>query len=334
MPDSEVSQARTESQRQNRGRNRGHRRGRLGGNRPQVNGSRPGADSASSQSDAPRSQPGPVATQTPPQAHISDSPRTESSNPGSRGRRGRNRPSRGQRQSERGELASRDAPRPPAHRAFGGHLTSAVAENDSDYGPSIVAPSLSGDAPEFVPGQPVVPRKKSSRPRVPTQPKAKPAKSMADDLGTRIHEDVANLNYECAICTDDVSRTSHIWSCTLCWTVVHLKCVKRWYGNQKKQQDLQSAEPQMEFSWRRARSRGRPVRIRAPFNATPGHVLHVAWWDQLSLASAGKTNLASSAERPTMRTDGAAKNYVEIFFHAGSTFARSLAILDCAENVT
>lgn len=249
MPDPEVSQARTESQRQNRGRNHGHRRGRRGGNRPQVNGSRPGADSASSQSDAPRTQPGSVATQTPPQAHVSDSPRTESSNPGSRGR-GRNRPSRGQRQSERGELASRDAPRPQAHRAFGGHLTSAVAGNDSDYGSSIVAPSLSGDAPEFVPGQPVVPRKKSSRPRVPTQPKAKPEKSMADDLGTRIHEDVANLNYECAICTDDVSRTSHIWSCTLCWTVVHLKCVKRWYGNQKKQQDLQSAEPQMEFTWR------------------------------------------------------------------------------------
>lgn len=41
-----------------------------------------------------------------------------------------------------------------------------------------------------------------------------------------------------------------MWSCTLCWTVVHLRCVKRWHDNQKKQQDLQSSEPQQDFSWR------------------------------------------------------------------------------------
>ena len=75
-------------------------------------------------------------------------------------------------------------------------------------------------------------------------------KSTADDLGTRIHEDIKNLNYECAICTDDVSRYSRIWSCTLCWTVVHLKCVKRWHDNQKKQQDSQPAEPQRVLTWR------------------------------------------------------------------------------------
>lgn len=78
----------------------------------------------------------------------------------------------------------------------------------------------------------------------------KQPKSTAADLGTRIHDDISNWNYECAICTDDVLRTSHVWSCTVCWTVVHLKCAKRWYGNQKKQDDLQSSEPQREFLWR------------------------------------------------------------------------------------
>lgn len=91
---------------------------------------------------------------------------------------------------------------------------------------------------------------KSSKPRAPAQSKVKLPKSTAADLGTRIHEDIGSWNYECAICTDDVIRTSQIWSCTLCWTVVHLKCAKRWHGNQKKQQDLQSTEPQQEFSWR------------------------------------------------------------------------------------
>lgn len=91
-------------------------------------------------------------------------------------------------------------------------------------------------------------RKREAAPR--RQQQARLPKSAAADLGTRIHEDIANLNYECAICTDDVLRTSSVWSCTLCWTVIHLKCVKRWYENQRKQEDLQSAQPQSEASWR------------------------------------------------------------------------------------
>lgn len=93
----------------------------------------------------------------------------------------------------------------------------------------------------------------SSKPRkapVPVQQQARLPKSTATDLGTRIHEDISSWNYECAICTDDVVRASHVWSCTVCWTVVHLKCAKKWYGNQKRQDDLQSSEPQREFSWR------------------------------------------------------------------------------------
>lgn len=51
-----------------------------------------------------------------------------------------------------------DAPRPSAQRAFGGHLTSATAETGDDDS-VFVAASLSADAPEFVPGQPIVTRR-------------------------------------------------------------------------------------------------------------------------------------------------------------------------------
>ncbi|KAK8925108.1 FKBP12-associated protein 1 [Metarhizium anisopliae] len=68
---------------------------------------------------------------------------------------------------------------------------------------------------------------KPTKPKTFAKPQVRLPKSTAEDLGTRIHEDIRNFNYECAICTDDVVRTSHVWSCTLCWTVVHLKCVRK-----------------------------------------------------------------------------------------------------------
>ncbi|RDA87306.1 hypothetical protein CP532_2624 [Ophiocordyceps camponoti-leonardi (nom. inval.)] len=89
-----------------------------------------------------------------------------------------------------------------------------------------------------------------TRASTPKQPRVKLPKSTAEDLGTRIHEDIANWNYECTICTDDVLRTSQVWSCALCWTVVHLKCARKWHENQKKQADCQSGDPQSESSWR------------------------------------------------------------------------------------
>ena len=94
----------------------------------------------------------------------------------------------------------------------------------------------------------------SSRPSAPrVQQAARPVvpKSTAPDLITRIHEDISNHNYECAICTDDVVRTSKIWTCTLCWTTVHQKCVNQWYRNQKSQYNEQQAKnPTGDFKWR------------------------------------------------------------------------------------
>ena len=90
-------------------------------------------------------------------------------------------------------------------------------------------------------------RRVAQQKAVPKQPKL--PKSQANDLPTRIHEDISNLNYECCICTDDVIRSDQVWSCTLCWTVVHMKCVKAWFKNQKSH-DMQSNEPVREALWR------------------------------------------------------------------------------------
>jgi transcriptional repressor NF-X1 len=78
------------------------------------------------------------------------------------------------------------------------------------------------------------------------------SKSLAPDLATRIHEDIDNGQYECVICTSEVVRTSQIWTCSICWTVSHLHCVKKWYKNQsqnveQQQQELDQHQPR---SWR------------------------------------------------------------------------------------
>ncbi|EFY87775.1 hypothetical protein J3459_003979 [Metarhizium acridum] len=246
MPEAEGSQAQTQSQRPNRGRNHGHRRGRGGKSRQLAEGSRSGAASAPSQSETFQSQAGSTATQT--QIRGSFQPPARSIPDGSNSnQRGRGRKGRGPRQAGRGS-ARHDAPRSFAHRSFGGHLTGATGEAGDS--PVSAAPSLSADAPEFVPGKPLVTRSKSTKSKASAKPQVRLPKSAADNLGTRIHEDISNFNYECAICTDDVVRTSHVWSCTLCWTVVHLKCVRKWHDNQKKQRDVQSSEPQQVFTWR------------------------------------------------------------------------------------
>lgn len=160
----------------------------------------------------------------------------------------RARPSKG-RGGNRGGRGSGRKPetpsRPATHRAFGGHLTSETPDDaESESG----AASLNGDAPVFVPGQPMTARSKPvpSRPKRPT---VQLPKSTAVDLPTRVHEDIKNFNYECAICTDDVTRSSQVWSCTICWTVIHLRCAKKWYTNQMKRED-NPAQPQQELQWR------------------------------------------------------------------------------------
>ncbi|OHE96996.1 NF-X1 type zinc finger [Colletotrichum orchidophilum] len=154
------------------------------------------------------------------------------SEPSSSGRRDRGRGgSRGGSRGGRRGGAVRGGTVSGTQRTFGGSLTTAADSNVPD------AQGLSADAPAFVPGQPVVhrgkqPAPKQKKPQYPLAPK-----SAAADLPTRIHEDISNGQYECVICSSEVLRPSRVWSCGLCWTVLHLSCVKKWFTSQLKKDD-------------------------------------------------------------------------------------------------
>lgn len=76
------------------------------------------------------------------------------------------------------------------------------------------------------------------------------SKSSAADLTTRIHEDIANGLYECVICTNELTRNTRIWSCSVCWTVTHLSCVKKWHANQEKNAEQQEQNTDQPLTWR------------------------------------------------------------------------------------
>lgn len=238
MPENQGNPPHTPSQGSSRGRyNHGRRRGRSG------RGPRPNDGPSERSADTPSVNGSVHSSPAPPQE---DLPRGSNS----RSRGNRSRPSKRQ----TGVSGSTPTgPRSAGRRAFGGHLSSArEASNELSNSSSSAPVGLSVDAPEFVPGQPIVPRSKVAKP-APSRPKQtqpKLPKSTASDLATRIHEDISNANYECTVCTDEVLRTSHIWSCTLCWTVVHMKCAKKWHSNQMKEEEPQSAQMQNESSWR------------------------------------------------------------------------------------
>ena len=109
----------------------------------------------------------------------------------------------------------------PAGRSFGGRLT---------------RPGLDINATEFVPAS-LPPRPSSVNSSKPAREKQGPKKkhtpqrpspSDAPDLATRLHDDIANGVYECAICSNEIARNSNIWSCRDCWQVLHIRCAARW----------------------------------------------------------------------------------------------------------
>ncbi|KAL8754196.1 MAG: hypothetical protein Q9199_004507 [Rusavskia elegans] len=152
----------------------------------------------------------------------------------------------------------------PPGRQFGGRLTT-FTEPTSVAGPP--SSTLSGDAPEFHPGQ----QQHGSRPN-PSRGKGKAPpvqhvarnnharhrrdstlKSTAPDIATRTHEDIANGLYECPICTSEIGRHSKVWSCKTCWTVFHLSCIKKWSTNEgstHNQQPNRDAELPPQRQWR------------------------------------------------------------------------------------
>ncbi|KAF2842784.1 hypothetical protein M501DRAFT_925821 [Patellaria atrata CBS 101060] len=126
-------------------------------------------------------------------------------------------------------------------RQFGGQLTS----NE----PPTANSQLQANSPDFKPGKPV-----QSRPPPQLKPRRRRAsKSSAPDIATRIHEDIDNGHYECAICTNEVYRNSKVWSCRTCWTVFHMTCIKKWSSNEGSamaQQQAQNGDIPPPRQWR------------------------------------------------------------------------------------
>ncbi|KAI1344987.1 hypothetical protein F5Y15DRAFT_364398 [Xylariaceae sp. FL0016] len=156
----------------------------------------------------------------------------------SRGASSQNRGRRTSRPPRRGRGANDAVTAVGGRRAFGGLLTSA---HDS-----AVMASLNADAAVFVPGQPVSNTSHGSTLQNNTARRG--SKSTAPDLPTRIHQDISNGQYECVICTNEVLRNSRVWSCSICFTVTHMSCVKKWYSNRNRATEQQ--DHQLPAAWR------------------------------------------------------------------------------------
>ncbi|PLB54204.1 hypothetical protein P170DRAFT_431840 [Aspergillus steynii IBT 23096] len=192
---------------------------------------------------------------------------------GRRGGRGGNTNGEGSRRPGRGRGADQMVSN--TGRRFEGRLTKSERPSEDDGPEGGEDPKdleLRADAPVFVPGGQQDGSKvegdssnttntagkgkgkaKAKNPQ-PRPPKVT-TKSVAPDIATRIHEDIAHNLYECPICTAELGKRSRVWSCDLCWTVFHLSCVKKWSKNEgaaaqdssRRQADGESSAPR---AWR------------------------------------------------------------------------------------
>ncbi|EWG48271.1 hypothetical protein FVEG_16248 [Fusarium verticillioides 7600] len=213
----------------------GRRRGRAGRSRGQRQDD--SAQVPEGRGNAPQTGPADAAVA----AQTIATPESSGSSRGRRNRRGNRGGSRGQGNQGRGVFSM------GPQRTFGGRLT--TTEQPTEVAQDA---SLSADAPAFVPGQPVSQRSAQQQPPSaprPTgqgrlinrtrdhkqdRPRQEVPKSTASELWQRIQEDIANWNYECRICTEEVTRKTEVWSCTTCWTVVHLECAHQWWDTSMK----------------------------------------------------------------------------------------------------
>ncbi|CAL1409368.1 unnamed protein product [Linum trigynum] len=67
-------------------------------------------------------------------------------------------------------------------------------------------------------------------------------------LVQEIQEKLAKSTVECMICYDMVRRSAPIWSCSSCYSIFHLNCIKRW-AKAPTSVDL-SADKNQGFNWR------------------------------------------------------------------------------------
>ena len=126
-------------------------------------------------------------------------------------------------------------PRPPqdqqvAGRAFGGQLTR-INPEASTFVPASIPPPKPTAATRRLS---VTSSLSTSTNPQQKQRQRRPSllRSTAPDIATRTHEDIAKNVYECAICTNEISRRSRVWACHTCWTVFHIGCIKTWSKNE------------------------------------------------------------------------------------------------------
>lgn len=243
---------------------RGRHRGGRGGSNANASGSGNGnveGGQATTATTQPLPPPTAVPTPVPQQPTgvasqpiVSDASSSHQEGQPGRGRGDRGRGGRG-RGRGRGGAAQRSIV--TSHRGGRGPPFSAPRQTDSSssQSQSQIRHGFNLGAVEFVPGQPVSVTTNTRGPGEIIPPRSAPApkpvmeKSTAEDLPTRIHEDIDNGQYECVICTSEVVRSSRVWSCLICWTVTHLHCVKKWHKNQMKQKE-ENQSPNQPDGWR------------------------------------------------------------------------------------
>ncbi|OGM45622.1 hypothetical protein ABOM_006242 [Aspergillus bombycis] len=335
------------SRRGGRGRgNRGHRR-------PQTQNTERSHDAQ-----PPTQQPSQIqSTQNSPSDPSADAPRSRRGpRRGRGGGRGGGAPSEGSSRRQRHRGGDRGTT--STGRRFEGRLTKAehVPEDEQiDAAVDTNDLGLRADAPAFVPGtQPkhvaneatpsttsAPAKKKPKAKNTPPPPPKVTTKSVAPDIATRIHEDIAHNLYECPICTGELGRRSRVWNCgTLlaareketrlplepgavlavtfpkkCFHQTTLAGVRKMLtrGRFPVFHHIHAARP-VHDSVKAVRTRAmRPVML------DPAR--HVQLWDLLKIAFAAGIRPLSVVRIPIMKMDGAAGKFVEIFCRAANILA-------------
>ncbi|RGP62877.1 hypothetical protein FLONG3_10099 [Fusarium longipes] len=322
----------------------GRRRGRGGRSRGQRQGGSaqgPGGRGNTFQTESADASIATAPAPAPTEPAASDAPESSGNSRNRRNRRGNRGGARGSADQSRGVFTM--GPR----RQFGGRLTTNEQLSDAEAQDA----SLRANAPEFVPGQQAPgtgepqpaaqPRSRGNRTRNRRQdrPRQEVPKSTAPELWQRIQEDIANWNYECRICTEEVTRKTEVWSCGTCWTVVHLECAHQWWET-----SMKVNEESGDKSWRcpgcnstltdepgdNSCCLDQRAPIHALFSVTLG-LAHLALFSaHQSRAIAESTPSERIVETQTTTTDGAAESCVVISFHARNTNALRYAIQACA----
>ncbi|XP_072031586.1 transcriptional repressor NF-X1-like isoform X2 [Amphiura filiformis] len=141
----------------------------------------------------------------------------------------RSRPGRGQYQNRQGGMTERIQPQEGQSNPYGNQ--DVVSGMTFHGGDQYQSRQSSDDRPQpgFVrKGQD---RSKSKQTGKTSAAKAKSAKQFSGSNETQtgnLIEQLTEGTYECLVCCDVVKCEARVWSCSSCYTVFHLKCIKEW----------------------------------------------------------------------------------------------------------